>query len=82
MIQKEYDALKLTIKEYADVFPQPEGAPIDWKHVESTLHSEMDWTQDGAEQVSCLARNYGAFVLRNALALAVSLGIEDGDLGY
>jgi len=42
----------------------------------------MDWTQDGAEQVASLARNYGAFVLRNALALAISLEIEDGEFGY
>lgn len=82
MIRKESDALNLTIQEYADVFPQTEGTSIDWKHVETKLHNEMEWTQDGAQQVAYLARNYGAFVLRNALALSVSLGIEDGELGY
>ncbi|MGD0077838.1 MAG: hypothetical protein ABSB91_04320 [Sedimentisphaerales bacterium] len=82
MIRKESDALNLTVQEYADVFPHPEGAPIDWTHIETKLHNEMEWTQEGATQVATLAREYGAFVLRNALALAVSLGVEDGELGY
>jgi len=29
-----------------------------------------------------LAQDYGAFMLRNALALAEALEIEDGALGY
>jgi hypothetical protein len=41
----------------------------------------MEWTQEGAAQVAALSREYGAFVLRNALALATALGIEDGLLG-
>jgi len=82
MNQKESDTLDLAIQEYADTFSMPKGEPIDWKQVEAKLHNEMDWTQDGAEQVASLARNYGAFVLRNALALAISLEIEDGEFGY
>jgi hypothetical protein len=83
MNQKASDTLNLTIQEYADAFPMPKGdQSMDWKRVEAKLHNEMDWTQDGAEHVTSLARDYGAFVLRNALALSLSLGIEDGDLGY
>jgi len=83
MTPKASDTVNLTIQEYADVFPSPKGAQlIDWTRVEAKLHNEMEWTQEGAAHVAALARDYGVFVLRNALALAISLGIEDGELGY
>lgn len=82
MIQKATDTMNLTIQEYADVFSLPTGEqPIDWKRVEAKLHNEMEWTQEGAMHVASIARDYGAFVLRNALALATVLGVEDGSLG-
>jgi len=46
------------------------------------LENEGSWTAAGAEQIVGLARNYGAFMLRNALALALALEIEDGDLAF
>ena len=83
MNQKASDTLNLTTQEYADVFPLSKGEqPIDWTRVEAKLQDEMEWTREGAAHVAALAREYGAFVLRNALALALSLGIEDGELGY
>ena len=87
MTQKISDAMNLTIQEYAAVFPTTkkkcaEEHLIDWTRVEAKLHNEMEWTQEGAVHVAALARDYGAFVLRNALALALSLGIEEGELGY
>jgi hypothetical protein len=82
MIQKTPDTMEFTIQEYADTFPSPKEESIDWTSVEAKLHNEMEWTQEGAAQVAALAREYGAFVLRNALALAISLGIEDGEIGY
>jgi hypothetical protein len=36
----------------------------------------------GACDVLDLARNYGVFVLSNALALSAALGIEDGEKGF
>ena len=54
---------------------------LDWESVADTLEREAGWTATGAEEVAALARQYGAFVLRNALALALSLGIEDGESG-
>ena len=45
------------------------------------LVSECGWTRDGAAIVLNLARSYGTSVLRNALAIATALGIEDGDRG-
>ena len=83
MSQKLSDIVNLTVQEYAAVFQPPKGEqPIDWTRVEAKLQHEMDWTQEGATYVAALARDYGAFVLRNALVLALSLGIEDGELGY
>lgn len=81
MIRKKSDVLRLTVQEYTDVFPQTTGASIDWKHIETKLHNEMEWTKEGAAQIVTLARDYGAFALRNALALALSLRIEDGEFG-
>jgi hypothetical protein len=81
MSQKVSDALNLTIQEYAYVFPQPKGEqPINWTRVESKLQNKMEWTSEGAAHVAALARDYGAFVLRNALALATVLEVEDGAL--
>jgi len=87
MTQKLSDTMNLTVQEYAAIFAPPKEKYaaeqlIDWTRVEDMLHNEMEWTRDGAAQVAALACNYGAFVLRNALALALSLGIEDGELGY
>jgi hypothetical protein len=83
MTRKVSDCLNLAIREYTGVFPLPmEKQLIDWTQVEAKLHNEMEWTHEGAAHVATLARDYGAFVLCNALALALSLGIEDGELGY
>jgi hypothetical protein len=86
MPPKISDTVHLTIQEYAAVFPTAkikysEERLIDWARVESKLKNEMEWTPEGAAHVAALARDYGAFVLRNAMALAISLGIEDGDSG-
>lgn len=47
----------------------------------ATLVRDADWTTNGAEAIVHLAREYGVFVLKNALALACVLDIEDGELG-
>lgn len=41
-----------------------------------------DWSERGAEEITRLAKDYGAFMLRNALAIAVVLEREDGELGF
>jgi hypothetical protein len=46
------------------------------------LCNDHDWTDHGARAIVSLANDYGAFMLRNALALAVVLDKEDGDLGF
>jgi len=86
MIQKTSDTVNLTIQEYADVLPTIKGKCteehlIDWTQVEAVLQNEMEWTQEGAKHLIMLAQEYGGFMLRNALALATVLGVEDGSLG-
>ena len=45
------------------------------------LATEAEWTPRAAGHLVSLARNYGSFVLRNALALAEAMDIEDGSAG-
>jgi hypothetical protein len=49
------------------------AAALVWRH---------DWSDSGAAALVALARDYGTFMLRNALALAAALEIEDGALGF
>ena len=41
-----------------------------------------DWSTSAAHELMRLADRYGAFMLRNALAVAVVLGKEDGTEGF
>ncbi|HNR29309.1 MAG TPA: hypothetical protein PKI11_00335 [Candidatus Hydrogenedentes bacterium] len=54
----------------------------DTESLAQALQEVGDWTPNASEQLVALARNYGAFMLRNALAVAIALEIEDGDLGF
>jgi len=46
------------------------------------LSERAEWSGLGAEHLVALVRQNGVFVLRNALAVAVALDVEDGDLGF
>lgn len=48
------------------------------KEIIEALVREGEWTEGGAREVLKLAQVYGKFVLRNALALAEAMNIEDG----
>jgi len=56
-------------------------APLDWNYVVDVLTHDADWTPNAAQTLVQLARKHGSFILRNALALALALAIEDGDSG-
>lgn len=45
------------------------------------LIKDCDWTPEGAATIIGLAKAYGSSILRNALALAIVLDIEDGEVG-
>ena len=55
---------------------------LDTDRIVSNLSKRHDWTHHGAHAIVCLANEYGAFMLRNALALAIVLEKEDGNLGF
>ena len=46
------------------------------------LIGDAEWTPQAAEHLLQLANNYGSFMLRNALAIALALKVEDGGLGF
>ncbi|MFO8012305.1 MAG: hypothetical protein R6X20_03260 [Phycisphaerae bacterium] len=69
--------VSLLVEEYATLVGE---VALDWERVGSALASEADWTREGADTVVTLARQYGSFVLRNALALALATHVEDGSV--
>ena len=58
------------------------GGQIDTDNLLQKFSLNHDWTEHGARAIITLANDYGAFMLRNALALAIALNKEDGDLGF
>ena len=46
------------------------------------LISIGEWRPESAQHILRIAKNYGTFMLRDALALAAALDIEDGELGF
>ena len=81
------DKLEKTISEYQYAFAeikqhQEINDDLPWEHVEHQLSCSNGWTREGAEVVTRLAREYGGFMLRNALAVAKVMDVEDGELGY
>ena len=46
------------------------------------LETDSEWSADAAEHLVKLVTDYGSFMLRNALALAIALKHEDGNLGF
>lgn len=57
------------------------GVDATDEQIVGALVVRADWTAKGARAVLMLARKYGVFVLRNALALANAMQIEDGEAG-
>jgi hypothetical protein len=57
------------------------GAEATDEQIVRALVERGDWTEQGAREVLQLARRYGTSILRNALALAAAMQIEDGNAG-
>ena len=81
------DATDTDVKQLLDEYQtlvsesrRPDG-DIDWEQLQGALSATAEWTAIGAQHLVDLVTDYGAFVLRNAFALARAAGIEDGDLG-
>ena len=52
------------------------------KSLEDILVCEGDWSHEAAMHLVKLAKLYGSFMLRNALAISLALKVEDGELGF
>jgi len=57
------------------------NASVNWDRVAQRLVGDCEWTPTAAQHLVRLTSDYGAFVLRNALAVAIALDIQDGELG-
>lgn len=57
------------------------GENADHSAIVASLVTDAEWTKQGARTVLELSRQYGTSILRNALALAEALSIEDGEAG-
>ncbi|MCL4198890.1 MAG: hypothetical protein KJZ69_15490 [Phycisphaerales bacterium] len=66
--------------EYREIIRRIEGTSDD-QQIISMLIEEAAWTDRGAHVVLQLAKYYGTSILRNALALAEAMDIEDGEAG-
>lgn len=66
--------------EYREIVARVGEAAEDARII-STLIIDAGWTAEGARTVLRLARIYGTSILRNALALAEAMDIEDGEAG-
>ena len=81
----EIELLESTVSEYRNLSESEKvktNGELDTGRLVSILSKNHDWTHQGAQAIVCLANEHGAFMLRNALALAIVLGKEDGNLGF
>ena len=84
MNARELNATQL-LSEYDTIVRESTGGPngeIDWTKLRGGLAETAEWTDFAAAHLVDLVSNYGSFMLRNALALAVAAGIEDGEMGF
>jgi hypothetical protein len=77
--------LQSAISEYDSTVNSPSrksARKVNPEQLARSLCKDHDWTDRGARTIISLANEYGAFMLRNALALAIVLDKEDGELEF
>ncbi len=83
---KEGEYVDSLIGEYETVLAQRSPKNTNSEYDESDILKELsasgDWNISAAREILRLVEKYGAFMLRNALAIAVVLGKEDGSKGF
>ena len=83
---REGEYVDSLISEYQTILGNGELKDTEGGYDESGILKELsvsaDWSTSGARELLKLADKYGAFMLRNALAIAVVLGKEDGSKGF
>jgi hypothetical protein len=74
------------IDDYETLLTQKSLKNSPGEYNESEILQELlvsaEWSLSAAREILRLVENYGAFMLRNALAIAVVLGKEDGSEGF
>ena len=81
----EIELLESAVRECRGLLASSEvddTAMVDTNVLVQHLSRAHDWTEEGARAIVTLANKYGTFMLRDALALAIALDKEDGDLGF
>lgn len=75
--------LECLLDEYRTLVQESQGTEgeIEWERLRGALVVTGEWTSDGAQRLIDVVRDHGGFFLRNAAALAVAAGVEDGELG-
>ena len=75
--------LEILLDEYRTLVQEAQGTDgeIEWEELRGALVVTGEWTAIGAQHLVDLVRGQGGFLLRNAAALAVAAGVEDGELG-
>jgi hypothetical protein len=79
--------IKVLTEEYRDLLKGEKSASQDLSNhksskIEDVLIGDCNWSPIATEHLLHLANDYGSFMLKNALALSLVLGIEDGKLGF
>lgn len=81
----ETKLLESTVSEYSALLTPASSKAVgrmDKDRLVRELARAHDWTDLGAFAIVSLATEYGVFMLRNALALAIVFDKQDGDLGF
>jgi hypothetical protein len=81
----EIELLRSAVHEYRGLLASTEVNGIKKGDIDvlvERLSRSRGWTDEGARLIVTLANEYGAFMLRNALAFAIALNKEDGDRGF
>ncbi len=74
------EKLAALVDEYRTLFEEVDRNSSN--SLKRALVREAEWTPEAAAHLLRLARAYGSFMLRNALAISLALDIEDGELGF
>ncbi len=74
------ESVSVLVDEYRSLLDKVDADNLE--SLEAVLVCKGGWTNRAAEHLIRLSRNYGSFMLRNALAISLALDIEDGGLGF
>ena len=66
----------------SDICTRDTEVCVDLVKISERLVTDGDWGRKAADHLVMLSNNYGVFMLRNALALAIATRCEDGKLGF